>query len=189
MNYIAILESILFVRGEEGITIEEISDLLDISNEDSLHHINDLILKYNDNNSGIMIEKYGDYYKLVTKKEYKEYIERLVEIDNSNSLTEATLETLAIIAYNEPVTRIKVDEIRGVSSSHMIRKLVNCGLVKELGRSDLPGRPNLYGTTPLFLDHFGLKCIEELPKLIEIDSVQPDEVDLFKSKYSEEKNI
>ena len=134
-------------------------------------------------------EKYGDYYKLVTKKEYKEYIERLVEIDNSNSLTEATLETLAIIAYNEPVTRIKVDEIRGVSSSHMIRKLVNCGLVKELGRSDLPGRPNLYGTTPLFLDHFGLKCIEELPKLTEIDSVESDEVDLFKSKYSEEKNV
>ncbi len=184
MKYSAPLESILFVRGDEGVTLLEVCDLFDITEEESLKEINYLIEKYN-NGYGITIEKYGDYYKFVTRKEFKEYIEKLVEIDNSNSLTDTSLETLAIIAYNQPITRTKVEEIRGVSSAHMIRKLINCGLVKEIGKSDLPGRPNLYGVTQQFLDHFGLKTLDELPKLNDIEPSEIDEVDLFQSKFKE----
>ena len=100
-------------------------------------------------------------------------------------MSQAALETLAIVAYNEPVTRIQVDEFRGVSSSHIIRKLLAKNLIQEIGRSDLPGRPILYGITSEFLDYFGLATKEELPKLEEMDVQGTDEEDLFSSKYQE----
>ena len=103
----------------------------------------------------------------------------------NNTLSNSALETLAIIAYNEPITRIQVDEIRGVQTGQLIRKLVAKGLIKEAGRSELPGRPILYKTTSEFLDYFGLSTIDDLPK-IRIKEVINDEVDLYNSKYQEE---
>lgn len=108
----------------------------------------------------------------------------MVEIED-NTLSQAALETLAIIAYNEPITRIVVDEIRGINSSHMIRKLVSMDLIEEKGRSDSAGRPILYGVTDKFLDYFGLANTSELPKIEEIE-VDDTEKDLFESKYKEE---
>ena len=96
------------------------------------------------------------------------------------------METLAIIAYNQPITRIDVDEIRGISSSHMIRKLVSRDLIKEIGRSEGAGRPILYGVTDEFLDYFGLASIDDLPKIEKIDNNDSEETDLFQSKYNEE---
>ena len=100
-------------------------------------------------------------------------------------LTQAALETLAIIAYNEPITRIEVDEIRGVSSSQMIRKLVAKDFIKEVGRSDAVGRPILYKTTSEFLDYFGLSTIDDLPKFENFVSENQEDTDLYHSKYTE----
>ena len=103
----------------------------------------------------------------------------------TNTLSQAALEVLAIVAYNQPITRIEIDELRGVSCSHVIRKLLAKGLLKEAGKSDMPGRPNLYKTTSEFLDYFGLATIEDLPTL-NINDNETDEKELFTSIYKEE---
>ncbi len=178
-----ILEGLLFISGDEGLTLSEAKKILDINDE----QLNFLILKLTDEfekeNHGIRLEKAGDTLKLVTKLEYKEYYKKMVDVD-SDLLTPSALETLAIVAYNQPLTRSQVDEIRGVDSSYNIRKLVLKGLIEEKGRSELAGRPIIYGTTDKFLDHFGLTDISELPK-VEEEIVNNDEVDLFESKYQE----
>jgi segregation and condensation protein B len=183
MNLKAVLEGILFVVGDEGISIDKIEEILEINNEELKKIVNDLTLDYADVGRGITLKILGNKLKLTTKEEHTKYYEKFVETDDSE-LSTAALETLAIIAYNEPVTRIMVDEIRGINSSHMIRKLVSRDLIEEKGRSDAPGRPILYGVTDKFLDYFGLSNISELPKLEEI-VVDDEEVDLFNSKYKE----
>jgi len=182
MNYKSILESLLFVVGDEGLTIDEIKNILEISIDECNKIIDDLSLDYKDR--GIELVFLANRYKLVTKRENKEYIQKLVNLSCDDTLSESALETLAIIAYNQPVTRLKVDEIRGVGSSYIIRKLVYKNLICEVGRSEAAGRPVLYGTTPLFLDYFGLENIKDLP---EFDFEEKDEVkELYNSKYKEE---
>lgn len=186
VNLTAILEGLLFLRGDEGLLLVEIKNVLELDDDNQLK---DLIMglqeEYFKDNRGIKIEKFGDYLKLVTKKEHKEYYQKLIEIDENTGLSQSALETLAIVAYNTPVTRVRVDEIRGVSSSHVIRKLLSRNLIKEEGRSNLPGRPILYGVTPNFLDYFGLNSIEDLPELQKIEAEEVEETDLFESKYKE----
>ena len=179
----AILEGLLFVAGDEGLAIEEAKNILETDNIDDI--INSLKEIYQ--NRGIELVLLGNRLKLVTKVELKEYIEKMVTIEDDGVLSEAALETLAIIAYNQPVTRVMVDDIRGISSAHMIRKLAYKNLICEVGRSESAGRPILYGTTPLFLDYFGLNDIKELPKL----EVEHDDTvkDLYESKYNEEGEI
>ena len=117
-----------------------------------------------------------------------EYYQKLIENPETNTLSQAALETLAIIVYNEPITRLMVDEIRGVSSRDMIRKLVAKGFVKEVGRSDMPGRPILYKTTSEFLDYFGLASRDDLPKFEMALEKTVENVDLYNSKYTEEES-
>ncbi len=179
----AVLEGILFVMGDEGITLSELSNVLEIDEEQAKNLVLELGEDYINPNRGLRIDFLGNSIKLTTKREHKEYYRKLIEECN-NTLSQAALETLAIIAYNEPVTRILVDEIRGISSAQMIRKLVAKGFVKEVGKSDLPGRPILYKTTNDFLDYFGLSSLKELPK-IEENNNDMSEVDLFASKYKE----
>ena len=183
MNLKAVLEGILFVVGEEGITINKVEEILEINDEELKRIVSDLTLDYADEGRGITLKILGNKLKLTTKEEHTKYYEKFVETDDSE-LSTAALETLAIIAYNQPVTRITVDEIRGINSSHMVRKLVSRYLIEEKGRSDAPGRPILYGVTDKFLDYFGLSNISELPKIEEIE-VDDEEVDLFSSKYKE----
>ncbi len=180
----AILEGLLFVRGEDGLSLKEAEKILEISNQDLANLIVSLQEEYNKETHGIHIELLGNKLKLTTKKEHHAYYQSLLEEEESDFLSQSALETLAIIAYNEPITRMKVDEIRGVNSSHMIRKLHARNLIKEVGRSELPGRPILYGVTDDFLDYFGLASIEELPKLEEKEEII-EEKDLFSSKYQE----
>jgi segregation and condensation protein B len=183
MNLDAVLEGLLFVVGEDGLTLEEIKEILEID-DNKLNELVEILSKnYSNNNRGITIKVLGNRLKLTTKDEHRSYYEKLVEIENPE-LSQSALETLAIIAYNEPVTRVKIDEIRGISSSHMVRKLLSRDLIEEKGRSDAPGRPILYGVTNKFLDYFGLSNISELPKLEEIE-VSDEEKDLFESKYKE----
>lgn len=186
----AVLEGLLFVVGEDGLTLDQIEEVLEITEDEVKALVNALKQSYEAEDRGLRIDFLGNRLKLTTKFEHREYYQKLLENPETNILSQAALETLAIIAYNEPVTRMQVDKIRGVSSSQMIRKLVAKGLIKESGRSDLPGRPILYETTNDFLDYFGLKNIEELPdmeKYIEEAEEEVDEEkDLYTSKYKEE---
>lgn len=187
----AVLEGLLFVVGEDGLTFEQIEDVLEINEEESKELLMELKKDYEDDNRGLRIDFLGNRFKLTTKFEHREYYQKLIENPETNVLSQSALETLAIIAYNEPITRVEIDKLRGVGSVQMVRKLVAKGFIKEVGRSDLPGRPILYETTSDFLDYFGLATIEDLPDmrdfLEENESVEEDnESDLYTSKYVEE---
>lgn len=189
MNLLAVLEGLLFVVGEDGLTLEQISDVLEIDLEDAKKLLYMLKESYDNDSRGLRVDFLGNRFKLTTKFEHKKYYQKLLENPATNTLSQAALETLAIIAYNEPITRMKIDSIRGVGSSQLLRKLVAKGFIKEVGRSDLPGRPILYETTSEFLDYFGLPNIESLPdmsKFIEEASFTDEtETDLYTSKYKE----
>lgn len=180
-----VVEGILFVVGNEGIEKERLIEILQISENELNNVIGNLKNTYSSNDRGINIEYLANRYKLVTKKEHKAYYEKLVEVEKNDELSQSALETLAVIAYNSPVTRGYVDDIRGVDSSYQIRKLVYRNLVKEVGRSDLPGRPILYSVTDEFLDYLGLSSLEELPELTEVEIPEEKITDLYNSKYKE----
>ena len=186
----AVLEGLLFVVGEDGLTLDQIVEVLDINEDEAKALVQDLKHSYEEEDRGLRIDYLGNRLKLTTKYEHREYYQKLLENPETNILSQAALETLAIIAYNEPITRVEVDKIRGVSSSQMIRKLIAKGLIKESGRSELPGRPILYETTNEFLDYFGLKSIDELPDMEKyIDEANEEideEQDLYTSKYKDE---
>lgn len=177
-----ILEAILFAVGEEGLSKEELSNILEIEEEEVTKELEKLEKMYE--NRGIELKLLGNKYKLITKEQYKDYIKKLTE-EVSNTLSKSALETLAIIAYNEPITRIQIDDIRGVNSTIMIRNLVSKGFIEDAGRSDLPGKPKLYKTTNHFLDYFNLSSKEDLPKLTE-EEIEVLEEDLFQTRYKEE---
>lgn len=184
----AVLEGLLFVVGEDGLTLDQIEEVLELTEEEVKELVNNLKHSYGSDDRGLRIDFLGNRLKLTTKFEHRKYYQKLLENPETNILSQAALETLAIIAYNEPLTRIEVDKIRGVSSGQMVRKLVAKGFVKESGRSDLPGRPILYETTNDFLDYFGLSSIEELPdmeKYIEASEEENEDTDLYKTKYKE----
>ena len=177
------LEAILFAVGEDGLSIEEISNILEIDKNSVEKEINLLQKIYE--NRAIEIKLLGNKYKLITKSKYKDYIKKLTE-EVSNNLSKSALETLAIIVYNEPITRVEIDEIRGVNSGQMIRNLISKGFIEDVGKSDLPGRPILYKTTDYFLDYFNLSTKDDLPKL-NIEQIEVlEEDDLFKTRYKEE---
>lgn len=190
MNLKAVIEGLLFVVGDDGLDLDEISKILEISKDETKELIKELQNDYQSSDRGIRIDFLGDKLKLTTKKEHNMYYQKLLTTEDNNTLSQAALETLAIIAYNQPITRVKVDELRGISNNHIIRKLVAKGLIKEGGRSNMPGRPILYETTSEFLDYFGLSSIEDLPDmrdfLEEEEKETEDEVDLYQSKYKEE---
>lgn len=182
----AVLEGLLFIVGDEGLNTKQLCDILEMKETDVLNLINELEIEYDTSDRGLCIKKLGESYKLTTKKEHKEYYQKLSEISDVRNLSQSALETLAIIAYNEPITRIEVDNLRGVSSAQMIRSLIAKDFVKELGKSDLPGKPNLYGITPEFLDYFGLSSKDELPKVEMKKEIQDDNIELYTSKYKED---
>ena len=187
MNLLGVLEGILFVVGDEGVTLTQICDILSVDMEEAKRLLMELKKSYDEDGRGIRISYLGDAFKLTTKKEHKEYYQKLIENPESNTLSQAALEVLAIIAYNQPITRIEVDEMRGVNNGQMIRKLIAKGLVKEAGKSTMPGRPNLYATTSEFLDYFGLSSISELPTILKEEIKEEEtEKELFTSIYKEQ---
>ena len=185
MNLLGVLEGILFVVGDEGVTLSQVCEILNIPVEEAKSLLLELKNSYESDNRGIRISYLGDAFKLTTKKEHKEYYQKLIQNPESNNLSQAALETLAIIAYNQPITRVEIDEMRGVSNVHILRKLLAKGLIKETGKSTLPGRPNLYGTTSDFLDYFGLSSISELPIIIKENEEPKEDQELFTSIYKE----
>lgn len=185
MNLIGVLEGILFVVGDEGATLSEMSDILEVSVEEVKKLLMELKASYEQDNRGLRISYLGDAFKLTTKPEHKEYYQKLIENPENNMLSQAALETLAIIAYHQPITRVELDEIRGVNNGHMIRKLIAKELVKEAGKSTMPGRPNLYRTTHEFLDYFGLATLDDLPEIDTVDTTSETK-ELFTSIYKED---
>lgn len=185
MNKLGVLEGILFVVGDEGINLNQLCDVMGIEESEAKQILLELKKLYENEDRGLRISYLGDAFKLTTKKEHKEYYEKLVVNPVSNNLSQAALEVLAIIAYNQPITRLEIDELRGVNSTYVLRRLVAKGLIKESGKSTLPGRPNLYKTTKEFLDYFGLSTISDLPTYQRIQE-DSGETDLFNSIYKED---
>ena len=181
---LAVLEGLLYVQGDLGLTIEQVMDILEIDRERAKELIYELKKSYEDENRGLKINFLGNTFKLTTKEEHKEYYQKLIIDSKTQILSNSALEVLAIIAYNEPITRVEVDKLRGIDSAYLVRRLLAKGLIKECGKSELPGKPILYKTTDEFLDCFGLSSKEELPK-IEILEEEDTEKDLYKSKYVE----
>ncbi|MBO8176660.1 SMC-Scp complex subunit ScpB [Aeribacillus pallidus] len=188
INWKGILESLLFAAGDEGLTLKQVCDVLEIESYQALDIIQQLQMDYeNDRNRGIQLVEMAGVYQLVTKKENAVYLKKLVAEASHSSLSQAALETLAIIAYKQPITRMEIEDIRGVRTERPIQTLLSKGLIKEVGRSEGTGRAILYGTTKEFLDCFGLKDLDELPPLpeeLEEEFVQ-EEADLFFEKFQE----
>lgn len=188
MNKTAELEAVLFVVGDEGIGLEELSYLLELKTAAIYELIGKLQEKYGqDPTSALHILEVGNHFVLTTKKDFAKLLKKYAQSPLSNKLSQAALETLSIIAYKQPITRIEVDEIRGVQSSGSVQKLVARQLIEEKGRVDGPGRAILYGTTPYFMDYFGLKTLEELPDIQSMEDQIEEEMplDLFFDRYSD----
>lgn len=175
----AILEGLLFLVGDDGLTIEQASKSMDISTKKAEQLFDALQKDYVDDSRGFEIERYGSRYRFLSKAFVHEAAKKLFSIDKISKLSNAALETLAIIAYKQPITRVEIEEIRGVGADVMIRKLEARGLIKEEGRSDAPGRPFLYSVTDEFMDAFKLLSLDELPDLPEFNKDNND--DLFHS--------
>lgn len=186
MKLEGIIEGILFVVGDEGISLSDLVEILNVGEKEVKASLSNLQKEYEREERGIRISFLGNKFKLTTKSEHKEYYEKLIMDTKTFSLSDAALETLAIIVYNEPITRLKIDEIRGVNSAQIIRKLVARGLIKESGKANTIGRPILYKTTDEFLDYFGLATKEDLPKLEEFNKEGiEEETELYTSNYKE----
>jgi segregation and condensation protein B len=191
VNWQSILESLLFAAGDEGLTLKHVAEVLEVDVLKAGEIIEELRQVYEkDKYRGIMIVQLAGTYQLATKKENATYLKRLVDSPNTSALSQAALETLAIIAYKQPITRAEIEEIRGVKTERPLHTLMTKALIKEVGRAEGTGRAYLYGTTKEFLDYFGLKNIQELPKLpdrVEEEFVQ-EEADLFFGKFQESIN-
>lgn len=186
-EYKAIIEGLLFAAGDEGLSLKQIASVLEIEEEQALQIMDQLKVDYNEPSRGIQLIELAGVFQLATKKEHAPYLKKLVESPGSSSLSQAALETLAIIAYRQPITRAEIEEIRGVKSDKPLQTLMAKALVKEVGRAEGTGRPILYGTTKEFLDYFGLKTLEELPPLPELQDEDETEreADLFFEKFEE----
>lgn len=184
---IGVLEGLLFVTGEDGLSLDEIEKILDISSDEALELLDKYKKSLESLDRGFKLVYLGNKYKLTTKEEHKKYYELLVDKVMSSTLSQSALEVLVIIAYNDSITVGQIDEIRGVSSRDMVRKLLFRGLIDVAGKSDLPGKPMLYKTTDKFLDYFNLSSLEDLPKIKMNEELTQEEKDLFISRYKEEK--
>ncbi|MGD6831462.1 SMC-Scp complex subunit ScpB [Sutcliffiella halmapala] len=185
INWKSIVESLLFAAGDEGLTLKQLSTVLEIEESEALDAISALREDYQSPDRGIAIIELAGTFQLTTKKEHSVYLKKLVESPTSQSLSQAALETLAIVAYKQPITRTEVESIRGVKSERPLQTLAAKALVKEVGRAEGTGRAILYGTTKEFLDYFGLKNIKELPPLTVTTDDPDEEADLFFEKFQE----
>ncbi|MGM0955014.1 MAG: SMC-Scp complex subunit ScpB [Bacillota bacterium] len=186
VNWKAIIEALLYAAGDEGLTKKQLMSVLEVEEAALLDMMSAVKEEYQKQERGIELIEYADSYMLLTKKEYSIYLKKLVETP-SKGLSQAALEVLAIVSYKQPITRSEVEEIRGVKSERVLHSLVAKALLCEVGRVDGPGRAILYGTTPTFLEQFGLKALDELPPLpenVEADGVQ-EEADLFFENFNQ----
>lgn len=188
----AIIEGLLFASGDEGVTIKTLASILELPPKNVEHLLRELTYDYEHAERGISIMESRQVYHLTTKPEHSQYLKRLLETPQVTRLTQAGLETLAIIAYQQPITRTEIEEIRGVNSDRPVQTLLARSLIEEVGRKDAIGKPILFGTSKDFLVYFGLTSLEELPALPEsVDTEDIEkEADLFFESFKEmEENL
>lgn len=178
----AIIEAILFTMGE-SVELDKIADTIEHDKETTRKIIRNMMMRYEEEDRGIRIIELENAFQLCTKQEMYEYLIRIAKQPKRHVLTDVLLETLSIIAYKQPVTRLEIEKIRGVKSDHAVNKLIEYNLVTEVGRMDAPGKPLLFGTTEEFLRRFSVQSIDELPifdaeKLEDFKAEAEDEVQL-----------
>ena len=178
-NKEAVVEAILFTMGD-SVPVDRLAAVLDMDKNQTWELLRAMMQKYQSENRGIQIIELEDCVQMCTKPEMYESIIRIAKQPKKQVLTDVLLETLAIVAYKQPVTKLEIEKIRGVKCDHAVNKLIEYNLVQEVGRLDAPGRPILLGTTEEFLRNFGVQGLDELP---EIDPVQVED---FKAEAEEE---
>jgi segregation and condensation protein B len=162
----AIIEAVLFTMGE-SVEVDKLAAAIDHDTDTTRKIVHNMMDKYNAANRGVKIIELDNAFQMCTKPEYYENLIKVASQPRRYVLTDVLLETLSIIAYKQPITKMEIEKIRGVSCEHAVNKLVEYELVKELGRLDAPGRPMLFGTTEQFLRSFGVQSIDELPVISE----------------------
>ncbi|MDD7370508.1 MAG: SMC-Scp complex subunit ScpB [Firmicutes bacterium] len=178
-HYEGAIEALLFAMGK-SVELSALAKAIGHDTETTRKIIRNMMLKYNGEDRGIKIIELENSYQMCTKEEYYDYLVKLALQPKKAILTDVMLETLSIVAYKQPVTKLEIEKIRGVKCDHAINKLIEYNLVQEVGRLDAPGRPILFGTTEEFLRSFGVQGLDELP---ELDPVQMED---FKAEAEEE---
>ena len=156
------LEAILCVAGEP-VAVADLAQALEVSELEIMHAVEELQRECE--RRGVTIHRYGDHLRMETRPEYAPYVERLLQPVQRQTLSQTAMETLAVIAYRQPVTKGEVEQVRGVKCDYSVQSLLHKGLIREAGRKEALGRPILYATTDRFLEHFGISDIRELPPL------------------------
>lgn len=190
MNYLAQVEALLFVAGEDGLSLRQLASLLNLTPTALQQQLEKLSQKYQeDDSSSLCLLETSNTYKLVTKKVFADLLRDFAKAPVNQSLSRASTEVLSIIAYKQPITRIEVDDIRGVNSTSAISKLMALGLITEAGKKEVIGRPNLYATTDYFLDFMGINDLAELVDVSDVE-IGEEEMTLFNTTEipEEEKN-
>lgn len=175
----AALEAILFTMGD-SVELEKLAAAIEQDKETTKKILYHMMEKYREEDRGIQLLDLDGSYQLCTKTELYEYLIRVARQPKKMVLSDVVMETLSIIAYKQPITKLEIEKIRGVKCDHAVNKLVEWNLVTELGRLDAPGRPILFGTTEEFLRHFGVHSLEDLPVL------SPVKIEDFKAEAEEE---
>ena len=160
-----ILEAILFVAGEP-VAVADLARALEVGEMEIMHAVE--ALERECERRGVTVRRYGDHLRMETRPEYAPYVERLLQPVQRQTLSQTAMETLAVIAYRQPVTKGEVEQVRGVKCDYSVQSLLHKGLIKEAGRKEALGRPILYATTDRFLEHFGISDIRELPPLPDV---------------------
>ncbi|MCI5767334.1 MAG: SMC-Scp complex subunit ScpB [Clostridiales bacterium] len=169
-----IIEAILFVSGEP-VQLGAVARALEVTELEVSAAADELASDYDYNRRGICLKRFGSHIQLSTRPDYAPQIEKLLQPIQKQSLSQAALETLAVVAYKQPVTRLDIEAVRGVKCDYSVQSLMNKGLIEEVGRKETLGRPILYGTTDAFLSHFGLTSLEDLPQPPESQQDSPAE--------------
>ncbi len=167
----AVIEAVLFAMGE-SVEISRLATVIEEDTKTTKMILEEMTAQYEAEGRGIRLAQFEDSVQLCTKADMYEYLVKIAKAPRKMTLTDTVIETLSIIAYKQPVTRLEIEKVRGVSCDHAINKLLEYDLITELGRLDAPGRPLLFGTTEQFLRCFGVKSLEELP---EMSTVQLEE--------------
>lgn len=177
----SIIEGLLFMAGDEGLTKRQLADILEMDADFASELVYDLQRDLQREERGIQITEVASAYRMTTHADHAPYFERMAYTPTRAQLSQAALETLSIVAYRQPITRIDIEEIRGVKSDRAIQSLVSKDLIEEVGRAEAIGRPILYGTTKSFLDYFGLASIRELPepKHIDVDDALDEQTQML----------
>jgi len=167
LNLESVVEAVLFAS-DESLSAARLTDIVGISTKHIRQHIKNLNDKYQANNNAFRIEEIAGGYQMLTLSSYNPWLKKLLRVRSDSKLSPAAMETLAIIAYKQPVIRADIEVIRGVAVGEIVRNLMYKGLVKIVGRAEVLGRPMLYGTTKKFLEVFGLNSLKDLPKIEEL---------------------